>query len=361
MQGRLFDGSNDISMYVEHVEAMTRFEYDVRLRVQTDDRWILSSNLQKAIRRGLTDIAMATVARLIDVDLRYVMRRLAVIAYEDVGVSNMRLCAAALSWSNQNSAWSARTVERHAMYLVSQLCKSTKSRALCDVIAALEFAPDCKELRLRSARYSDRQLIEVSSDILNRLIDRTAALREISRRTSRVELMAKVAERLLLDDVATHLFASGHRASESMNVGIPIVVQMISRRDRSPRLRRCPFAFDGCGGIMFCALDRHTRIGTKSFQDLLAHSPKLKALPIQKGRNPVDAIGAAVFLLEGASLDQQHECTHESSFAREFELSFLGHFGIRSASAILDTKEAVRRELPRLNELRRRNLQAQFG
>jgi replication-associated recombination protein RarA len=56
------------------------------------DRWLLASNLQKAIRRGLTDVALGTASKLLIVDARYFWRRLLVIAYEDVGFSNITVC-----------------------------------------------------------------------------------------------------------------------------------------------------------------------------------------------------------------------------------------------------------------------------
>ena len=56
------------------------------------DRWLLASNLQKAIRRGLTDVAMGTANKLLIVDARYFWRRLLVIAYEDIGYGDITKC-----------------------------------------------------------------------------------------------------------------------------------------------------------------------------------------------------------------------------------------------------------------------------
>ena len=53
------------------------------------DRWILTSLLQKAIRRGRVDYAVAAADSLVALEPDYVASRLPVIAYEDIGVADL--------------------------------------------------------------------------------------------------------------------------------------------------------------------------------------------------------------------------------------------------------------------------------
>lgn len=59
------------------------------------DKWILVSNLQKAIRRGQTDIAIETATKLWTFDNAYLRYRTSVILVEDIGIANADLLVTA--------------------------------------------------------------------------------------------------------------------------------------------------------------------------------------------------------------------------------------------------------------------------
>jgi replication-associated recombination protein RarA len=51
------------------------------------DRWVARSALQKAIRRGETEIALSALASLLNQDPATIWRHLGIIAIEDLGVA----------------------------------------------------------------------------------------------------------------------------------------------------------------------------------------------------------------------------------------------------------------------------------
>src|SRR5689334_11289090 len=56
------------------------------------DKWLLSSAVQKLIRRGLTELAVSTALGLHTLDPAYLPRRLPIIAFEDIGTGNPEAC-----------------------------------------------------------------------------------------------------------------------------------------------------------------------------------------------------------------------------------------------------------------------------
>ena len=92
------------------------------------DRWLLTSLLQKAIRRGRVDYAVAAAAYLVTLEPEYVASRLPVIAYEDIGVADLPV----LLWTKHVAATLPvqAEVERRkiATAIAGRLADSPKSR-----------------------------------------------------------------------------------------------------------------------------------------------------------------------------------------------------------------------------------------
>lgn len=69
-----------------------------------EDKWLLASNLQKAIRRGWTDEAVWSASHLYNVDRAYLAYRLSVMAVEDVGAASLHL----EKWIDKDAPWGAK-------------------------------------------------------------------------------------------------------------------------------------------------------------------------------------------------------------------------------------------------------------
>ena len=120
----------------------------VEIRSIPHGRYIAMSGLQKAVRRGDTDVALRCAARLLTDDPRALWRRLCVIAFEDIGVADPdivgRVTAACGSKAWRLSIGGEWCVASH---LVRRMCAADKDRAADDLIVAAECHPDLERLR----------------------------------------------------------------------------------------------------------------------------------------------------------------------------------------------------------------------
>ena len=115
--------------------------------------------LQKAIRRGDTAHALKAAATLLQDSPERLWRRLGVIAFEDVGVADLRtvgmvtVAQAGKRFRQQlGGEWPV------AACLVELMAKAPKNRAADDLFAVPESWPDLAERRTRFTQLSNDQL-----------------------------------------------------------------------------------------------------------------------------------------------------------------------------------------------------------
>jgi hypothetical protein len=111
-------------------------------------KWRASSAMQKAIRRGLTDIAERMAWGLHALDHEYLWRRLPVVAVEDIGVANIPLVAAVL-WVSGKVKWREQNggEVKILQALVRAMANSVKDRSVCDLVVWVDSCPDFAEKR----------------------------------------------------------------------------------------------------------------------------------------------------------------------------------------------------------------------
>jgi len=309
----------------------------------SSDKWVLASNLQKSIRRGLTETAAGTAIKLLSVDERYFWRRLLVIAYEDVGYGNIQLCFDLLKSFRREAMHRQLGAERVAAYFATALSNACKSRALCDGIAMLEFNVQLGKFEQHCFGLTDSQLIDVICDENESQMIRVAALRHIcgyhvyangSYRTitpARPELMREVCRQLDLTKMETALFLSGQSASESLNIPLPLVATL-TRGEKSEV--RAEQVYEGKNGILFAAFDRHTRAGKRCFAQLVRDVPQVRTFfDNRPALNPVDVLGVSVFIVEGSLLNRWVVFPQSDILRLTFEHNVLEHFGVTGECA----------------------------
>ena len=133
--------------------------------------WVAASLLQKAIRRGRSDLAIAAAATLAVNDPDRLWRRLGGIAFEDIGLAdpcNVGLVSAVLAGKRIRADLGGEW--RVASWLVQRLCASPKSRATDDLLMSTETLPALKDQR--------RALADLTHDQLRRVILGTSSLHE---------------------------------------------------------------------------------------------------------------------------------------------------------------------------------------
>ncbi|MCK1589198.1 hypothetical protein [Bradyrhizobium sp. 169] len=112
-------------------------------------RYVGASLLQKAIRRGRTELAVQAAATLLQQSPERLWRRLACIAFEDVGLGNLDLVALA------TAAMAGKRVRAPlggewavASYLTSRLTTAIKCRGADDLLLVAENHPSFENHRL---------------------------------------------------------------------------------------------------------------------------------------------------------------------------------------------------------------------
>lgn len=305
----------------------------------TADRWVLASNLQKAIRRGLVPTAEATAIRLLVVDPGYFWRRLLVIAYEDIGFGNIDLLHDVLKTFRREALHREIGPDRVGAYFAHELARSRKNRSLCDALAALEFSIHRAKHESQCHELTGEQLLTAACDVSMPVMDRIAALRHVcgyriiergmyqSGVPASTELMREVCRRLELSGVETRLFMSGQGVSDSMNIPLPLVCQMYRAGQQTEQ--QTEQRFQGKHGVLFAAIDRHVRAGKKYFARMANEvQPVRQFFARHPGVNPVAAIGAAVFIAEGAVLDRRLVFDGADQLRWQFNNNFLEHAGL---------------------------------
>ena len=136
----LWDFQQDINEHIlleELADTMSQTEAFSPQRVG-GDKWRLVSNLHKAIRRGNASLAIASALSLLEIDPGYLLRRLPVIALEDVSFGNLHLCALILASAGRRRFLERLGIECVIAKLVGDLAASPKSRTGCDLISLSE-------------------------------------------------------------------------------------------------------------------------------------------------------------------------------------------------------------------------------
>jgi hypothetical protein len=326
------------------------------------DRWLLASNLQKAIRRGLTDTAIGTANKLLTVDPRYFWRRLLVIAYEDVGFGDIMLCHDLLKTFRREALCRDLGPERVAQFFAHALATACKSRSLCDALVMLEFSNMREEYERQCMVLTPEQLLATACDLAMPIMDRMAALRHIcgygvfsggmyrAQVKANPGLMIEVCHRHGLNEVETTLFRSGQNVAESLNIPIPIISQMVTASNRAEQA--ASQAFDGQSGILYAALDRHTRAGKRCYARLAKDEPQLNRFFTQRpALNPVNALGIVMFIDEGAVLDRWLVFDGAERLDWDQKQSLFAYAGIAGDDQA-EILELVSRSQERLNHIR---------
>lgn len=108
---------------------------------RTQYRWIMSSALQKSIRRGLVEPAANCAAYLWETDRNYLCYRLGVIIAEDVGIADVELTQRYLSTRIAKSKIDEAGGLEFVLEIVKDACDSVKDRTSCDAAYVASFIP----------------------------------------------------------------------------------------------------------------------------------------------------------------------------------------------------------------------------
>ena len=327
-----------------------------RVRPLPANRWILSSALQKSIRRGDTEIGLRAALGLLEADPRTLWRRLMSIGFEDVGLGGLEV-ASAVPALLEAATWRKAVGEaRIANWIAEQLCAAPKSRSADDVLVALQYHPGLEDLMGRLAEVETSQLLDTianqSIDIVERCATAwyalgTPRLREanIIQRNGCQGIWSALADL----GVPETLIASSELACRRTNNPLALFVCVLSI-DRPKGSVETPSFYQSelIDGIPAYTLDGFTRSGKAAIRSWRAQSETL-------GQYPLRSIQLALFFIEGALVTPAHTWS-ETTRLRQLAVE-AGVGGNRLTQAqTSQLMKAVENELPTLLGHRRRAL-----
>ncbi len=206
------------------------------------------------------------------------------------------------------------------------------------------------------------QLLAMACDLAMPIIDRMAALRHLcgyglfsgglyrTQVKANPELMLEVCSRLGLSEVETTLFRSGQNVAESLNIPIPIISQLVAASSLSEHA--VSQGFEGKSGILYAALDRHTRAGKRCYARLAKDEPLLSRFFAQRpALDPVNVLGIVLFVVEGAALDRWLVFDGLEQLRLDLKQTLFAYAGI-SGDDQAEILELVSRSQEQLNQIR---------
>lgn len=279
------------------------------------DKYLLSSALQKCIRRGAAVQSIAIAVRLHQIDPSYLKRRLPIIALEDIGLGDALVCHDVLTVCASSKWWGA-DVNRTIAFLASIMANALKSRAACDAFSLTEVHPERDILLPKLLKCNATDLIDMACNRDLAQIDRLFALRVLGGITVKqngtyqvlsrcdIRTLDSIASNLELPEVVCWLMAR-QRKTAGMAAMLPIAFEA-GQNTVVCGGREFPRAFDNFAGLPLCTLDTYTRLGKIALKRFYESSDVLKDFGFQHipHQNAQPLINLAMFQIESSLLDK---------------------------------------------------------
>jgi hypothetical protein len=332
--------------------------------------WNTLSNLQKAIRRGDQDQAVISSILLFNTDRIKFLRRMSVIALEDIGFGNIKLVSKILSYADSHK--SVRRLIAHTeelgecLALVTELAQSVKDRSPCQLAVAAKGYADSIA---RVGRLSPERCAAIYGDESADLHTRCLAGRSLTGSLSIEKLRIGKADRKAYMAALTKLDLPARIISiaeigaglggevAGLAVNVPILYRPMKKESRKIRINRLPPA-ELIRGLLSAAYDKHTLEGKYALAAFAANCSPLRQFSEKQGVQARRIIGFLVFMAEGSVVDRDVRCSLTDQLYASNEKELCSRIGL-SYSALPEAKDILLENLELLNHHRRRIAEAQ--
>jgi hypothetical protein len=326
------------------------------------DPWVISSLLQKSIRRGETEIAQRTAFTFFHLKGAAVWRRLMVIAFEDIGIGSVDALTKTVAAAG-DSAWrkSHGGDVRLAVYLAGLLADAPKDRSadyLCDANDHPILADFWRAMEKVSLESKLSHVRDQASGLPLRAVAALSALDVewrgyISRGTCGLEaLLTAFRELEVPEELVAATGIAAARTRERITAMVPLI--WLAAQKSENRIGDCAVPpLVKAEDVPLYALDKHTRLGREAIWRFVCENDSVRAclarfVPASQRRS---AAYIAVFYVDGAPVARrliwdQSEALEAFGIERD-----LLHAGL-PIQGIQPLLQVMRANLGHLNDLR---------
>jgi hypothetical protein len=324
------------------------------------DPWIVSSLLQKSIRRGETEIAERAALTLFRLRGSAIWRRFMVIAFEDVGIGSVDAVMMAVAAGSDAALRKACGGDLHvAVHLAGVLAQAPKDRSADHLAGAKDHPALAEFARATATAAIGARLSTVRARALD-LPRQAVAVWFASgvgggdgiARGNLEKLLALFRDSGVPEDFIVATDVAAARTREPITVMVPLIWLAAAASQQS--VCDCPVPpLTRAGDVPLYALDEHTRLGREAIWRLACENDGVRAclerfVPASRRRR---AANVAAFYADAAPVARRLMWDRSGSletFGTERDLLLAGV----PAEGIGPLLEAVRANLGHLNELR---------
>lgn len=283
------------------------------------DKWLAASAMQKAIRRGQTNIALSAGFSLLYSDSEKLWRRLQVIALEDISLAQPDSTRDILRLCSQNQ-WRRKYLsdDRALRYVIMKLCNANKSRIANDLLCIVNVHPAETEVALEFYKLSNQQLADIylssQYSVEHRLIAGWYICGVYRRRYRNMKQRkgdwryflslhnsAKYPEALQLS------LKQGCSSGEGHFRAIALSWEMINNAETIEFRNECTQVTPFCGFWKSEVFDIHTIYGQSAYKSVVKTNNPLSSFmrTYFPEQNHVRMLGMSLFAVEGMQLDKR--------------------------------------------------------
>jgi len=332
------------------------------------DAEIISSLLQKSIRRGETSLAQFAARRLLAQRGADVWRRLLVIAFEDVGIGAPDLLIEAVSIAaDPNSRKRLGGNEASAVHLADLLAAAPKDRSSDYLICAALFHPRLRSIRLALQRAPLTDCLTVVEDAEWGLPERAVAawlgsgipwLGERGEEGDLLALLDCYRQLGVPDGLVDAVGIAAHKTGEAITILVPLL--WLAAGGGSFHVHQSPVPpLQAAAGVPLYALDLDTRLGRAAIARFALENRSVRAF-LEANVRPLrwaEAVQMAAFYVDGMPVAKRLD------WPASYELEVLGRQTCLSRAGVRrDAQEdlcaVISENLEHLNEIRAAELLA---
>jgi hypothetical protein len=317
------------------------------------DRWVVSSLLQKSIRRSETRIAQRAALTLFNLRGSAIWRRFMVIAFEDVGIGSVDAVTMIVAASSDSALRKACGGDpRVAAHLAGVLADAAKDRSADYLVGAKDHPALASFAQVMAHAPSQVKLSSMRDNALA-LPQRAVACLEAGN-SDRDALLASFREAGVPEELVAATAIAAARTQEPFSLLVPLIWLAASTSERASIREYSIPELVRAGDVPTYSLDEHTRLGREAIWRFARVNDAVRAclecyVPENRRRR---AANVAAFYVDAAPVARRlvwDQSKTLEAFGIERDLLYAGV----AAEGIGPLLQAMRTHLGHLNELRR--------